>query len=232
MSKAKASKRSQQKIADQIPSQTHQGCAALPPRAAKAASTRDRILEAATRLFLEEGYASTSLDSVAIAAKVTKPTVYSHFRSKKGLFDAVIQQNTRAPLAQLKEALAPSDDPVTDLTRFGDFFLARVLSREKHNWDRLAASEALNHPEVGESFYRAGPEKVLKALIGLLNFHKKAGRLSVRYPDRAAEQFIGLLLCMDLLRTQIGQPPPTAANSKRRCREAVEVFMASYGATS
>lgn len=230
MDKAKTSKKTRlnKALENTAPSE---GCAAsqLPIRAAKAASTRERILEAATKLFLEDGYSSTSLESVALSANVTKPTVYSHFQSKKGLFDAVIQQNTRTPLAILKDALKPSDDPRADLTRFGEFFLERVLSQETHRWDRLAASEALKHPEVGESFYRAGPEKVLNALISLLNFHKKAGRLSIRYPDRAAEQFIGMLLCMDLLRIQIGQAPPSAANSKRRCREAIDVFMASYG---
>lgn len=201
----------------------------FPQRMKKAASTRQRILEAATQLFLAEGYSQTSLDRVAEVASTTKPTVYSHFKSKHGLFEAVIEQNAKQKLEQLQHMLVPSNDPRADLYHFGDNFLPRVLSEQTQCWDRLAAAEAINHPEVGEAFYKAGPARLMKKLSGYLKTQTAAGLLNVAKPDRAAEQLIGLMLGVDMLRTQIGQKPPSAATLKKRAREAVAVFLAAYG---
>lgn len=53
--------------------------------------TEQRIIEAATRLFLRDGYSSTSLASVAAEAGVSERTLYVRFSSKVALFQRVIQ---------------------------------------------------------------------------------------------------------------------------------------------
>lgn len=53
-------------------------------------ATRSALLEAATRIFAERGYAHTSLDDVAVAIQATRGAVYHHFDSKQALFEAVI----------------------------------------------------------------------------------------------------------------------------------------------
>jgi TetR/AcrR family transcriptional regulator len=47
---------------------------------------RERILEAATRLFAERGYAAARAEDVAKAAGIAKGSVFQHFGSKEGLF--------------------------------------------------------------------------------------------------------------------------------------------------
>ena len=54
------------------------------------AERRELIARAAGRLFAERGYAGTRLEDVAAAAEVTKPIVYRHFGSKKGLYLALL----------------------------------------------------------------------------------------------------------------------------------------------
>ena len=44
------------------------------------------IAEAATRLFITQGYASVSMDAIARAAGVSKATLYAYFASKERLF--------------------------------------------------------------------------------------------------------------------------------------------------
>lgn len=198
-------------------------------RVDKVQSTRARILDAATRLFLSVGYSQTNLDTVAEEAGVTKPTVYSHFKSKKGLFDAVINRSAEQRIASMGDLLVPTDDPRQDLVRFGDFLLSNILTCEAQRWDRLAASEAMHNPEVGQAFFEAGPQRVLGLITRYLKHQKSEGMLNVPYPARAAEQLIGMFLCLDLLRTQIGHQPPSASQRKRRCREAVDVFLKAYG---
>ena len=51
-----------------------------------AAATRALILEQATVLFEEKGYAATTLDEIAAAAGVTKGAIFHHFKNKKDLF--------------------------------------------------------------------------------------------------------------------------------------------------
>jgi TetR/AcrR family transcriptional repressor of mexJK operon len=198
------------------------------PRTAKTRQTIDRILKAATDLFLNEGYSGTNLQQVASAAGVTKPTVYSHFKSKEGLLQAVTAASAETRMAELSLVLRPSEDPRADLVRFGDLLLSKVLSDEARLWDRLAAAESLEHPEVGEAFFRAGPELVLNRLRLYLQQQQRAGLLDVPHPQRAAEQFVGMLLGMDLLRSQVGQPVLRPSQRRQRCCEAVDVFLSAY----
>lgn len=49
-------------------------------------AVRDRLLNAALQLFAEKGYEATSVREIALAAEVTKPTLYYYFKSKEGLY--------------------------------------------------------------------------------------------------------------------------------------------------
>lgn len=53
-------------------------------------STRERVLQAADRLWGERGVHGASLDDIAREADVTKPTVYYYFPDKSALFTAVV----------------------------------------------------------------------------------------------------------------------------------------------
>jgi len=73
-------------------------------------ATRAALLEMATALFAERGYAGTSLEDVASASQVTRGAVYHHFASKQALFEAVLElQETRVTAEVL--AAASTADP-------------------------------------------------------------------------------------------------------------------------
>ena len=55
---------------------------------ASAASTRDALVDVAERLFVEHGYAATSLDAIVGGAEVTKGALYHHFSGKQAVFEA------------------------------------------------------------------------------------------------------------------------------------------------
>ena len=65
-----------------------------PKRAAAAEKTKAQVIAAAQRL-LEEGEAQMSLEAVAKAAGVTRLTVYKQFGSRRGLLEAVFDDNAR-----------------------------------------------------------------------------------------------------------------------------------------
>ena len=60
--------------------------------------TRDRIIDAAARLFYQEGIKAVSVDAVAEKAKITKKTLYYHFDSKDELIAAYLQSQDQSTL--------------------------------------------------------------------------------------------------------------------------------------
>ncbi len=60
------------------------------PRRPKPATRADEILDAATDLFAERGYAEVSIDDIGAAVGIAGPSVYNHFASKQDiLIDAM-----------------------------------------------------------------------------------------------------------------------------------------------
>lgn len=60
-------------------------------RATRAAQTRQRILDAASALFADPGFAATTIEAIATRADVAVETVYSRFRSKANLLVALLE---------------------------------------------------------------------------------------------------------------------------------------------
>jgi AcrR family transcriptional regulator len=54
--------------------------------------TRQKILLASSKVFAEKGFSATSVDELVSAAKISKPVLYYHFGSKKGVFKAVLDE--------------------------------------------------------------------------------------------------------------------------------------------
>ena len=79
--------------------------------------TRQRILDAAYRLFRRRGYSRVSMDEIAAATRVTKRTLYYHFQSKDHLLAQVLEEQHRLAVAAFKtfgEALSGSPEAIVD----------------------------------------------------------------------------------------------------------------------
>lgn len=74
-------------------------------------STKRALLDNATSLFTDHGYAGTSLDEVVAAARVTKGAFYHHFPSKLALFEAVFDRVQSTTTSQVEKAIEKSKDP-------------------------------------------------------------------------------------------------------------------------
>lgn len=92
-----------------------------PLRADQAEQTRRRILEAGFRLFVERGYAGTTIAAIADEAGVSPETIYLTLGGKRGLLEGVIDM-----------AIAGQDDPPTQENAWWD-----AVSRLPSARDRL-----------------------------------------------------------------------------------------------
>src|SRR5207244_13347049 len=79
-------------------------------RRAQAAQTRQDILKAALQLFLEGGYAGTTINDVAAAAGVEVESIYGGFGSKAALFKGAIEDASAGGAA--RGAITPEARPV------------------------------------------------------------------------------------------------------------------------
>lgn len=91
-------------------------------------TTRDRIIEAADRLFYRQGYEHTSFADIADAVQISRGNFYYHFKSKDEILDAVINvrlANTRKMLERWEaEGISPAD-------RIGSFIHILVMNQAK-----------------------------------------------------------------------------------------------------
>jgi len=77
-----------------------------------AASTRDRIVAAASKLFYSEGIRAVSVDAIAAKAGLTKRTLYYYFTSKDDLIAAYLEARDQPNLALFKRWFSETDGDV------------------------------------------------------------------------------------------------------------------------
>jgi AcrR family transcriptional regulator len=78
----------------------------LQTKNARGEDTRRKLLEAATKLFSEQGFHGASTRDIAGAARATLPSIEHHFGSKEGLYQAVLLEIA----AEMREKLAPASE--------------------------------------------------------------------------------------------------------------------------
>jgi len=94
----------------------------------EAAATRDSILDAAEKLFVEQGVSRTTLQHIATEAGVTRGAIYWHFDDKGALFNAMMERATLPLEAELQLLdQAESDDPLDDLRNYMLAVLRRTV---------------------------------------------------------------------------------------------------------
>src|SRR4051795_11277003 len=91
---------------------------------------RERILEEAVKLFYARGFSGTTLDDIAAELGVTKPFIYTHFRSKTDLLAALCKPTIELSLDAVSRAAQGSGSPTERLYRAIVNFTQVVLSRQ------------------------------------------------------------------------------------------------------
>ena len=123
-------------------------------RERKKERTRDAIREAAHDLFLEHGFAGTTVDDIAAAADISPRTFFRYFASKEEVLFSKFDET----LDLLQEFLdsRPAEEPVTDSFRVASAEFASVgglVSADRATFDIYRSSEALNARYL-QSFFR------------------------------------------------------------------------------
>ena len=199
---------------------------------------RQAILDAARALFLQRGFAGTSMDDVAALADVSKQTVYSHFVDKTRLFAELITgdiANSKTSTHPLIEALPHSDNIERDLRTFARAHLGDVMQPELLRLRRMLIGEAERFPELAKGWYEAGPLRSCTIFATWFEALDRRGLLRIPDPILAAQHFNWLILSIPLneaMSLHIDRPLHTQRELNHYADEGVRVFLAAYGAAA
>jgi len=192
---------------------------------------REAILDVASDVFLEEGYANASMSTIAARLGGSKGTLYNYFKSKEQLFAAYVVRHCAWQRDAMFEIEAELGDIREALIKTGRIYLSIVLSDFSMANFRVIVAEAQRTPEIGQAFFESGPRSGAKLLGATLQRAVDSGQLEIDDPVHAAQQFIGL--CQNrLLKARLcnAMAAPTPEEIDREVLPAVRVFLAAYGA--
>jgi len=214
------------------PQPTDQGVDKLPGRGRpRDAGKNIAIVNAASRLFLENGFDGTSMDEVAKRAGVSKQTVYSHFSSKELLFG----ESIRAAIAKYYPDLAlekiKEHSLEVDLRAVCENYARLLLGDDAMAMFRLLVGAAPKGPALAKIFWESGPNDMELKLEEFLQMWVDRGELVINDTQKAASRLITLVKGRPHFMHSIGLTSSVGEEElQTTVDEAVEAFLRIYKA--
>ena len=174
-------------------------------RAEQVAQTRSALISAGRRLFGERGFAATSVEDLALEARVTTGALYHHFPTKTALFESVFERLHEELLNESASAALSGDVGVEQLVRGSEAFLDAVLRPDVARILLIDAPAVLGlarFTELDERYAVAATVVVIEAAV-------EAGTLAVEDPDTLARLWMGVLTRGGLLIASSSDPETT-----------------------
>ncbi len=201
----------------------------------RSARKRRAIIDAARELFLQQGFAGTSMDDVAARAQVSKQTVYKQFVDKRQLFTALIS----ADIAQVEgaqhplvDAMPETDDLERDLRAFARRHLTDVMQPPLLRMRRILIGEAERFPDLADAWYENGPVRSCRIFARWFEALDRRGLLEVDDAWMAAQHFNWLVLSIPLnkaMASNVDTPLFTKDELDHYADSGVRTFLAAYG---
>ena len=159
---------------------------------ARVGGSREAIVEAAERLFLERGFGSVTMDELAEAAGVARRTLYNQFASKEEIFREMLLRVS----GQLEDAFPPGIETQGEVKDVLRLIARMVLGLHKNpeylGFLRMVVADSRQFPWIAEEF-AAVMEPQAERLVRYLAHLTAMGTLDCRNPMLAAHQFMGML---------------------------------------
>jgi TetR/AcrR family transcriptional repressor of mexJK operon len=200
--------------------------AVMPVREEARDDKEAKILAAAKELFLEQGFAATSMDLVAQRARASKTTLYTRFPSKEALFSAVIVAECDAYGLRFSPQVFADVSLDEALRRIASRFLELICSPQSLRVEQVIMAETTRFPELARSFGESGPEQLFRAVSGYFEDAARRGLIETTDPRFLAEQFLAVLKGPHQFCLMRGADPPKAGPERDRfIARAVDLFL-------
>ncbi|MDE6826614.1 MAG: TetR family transcriptional regulator [Paramuribaculum sp.] len=133
--------------------------------------TRDKLIEVARQLFAHKGIENTTMNDIAAASDKGRRTIYTYFKNKRDIFNAVIERESEQLISRLrviKEADMPPVEKLTDYLRVRfDFLmeavprhdgLLQILGRDFRKMDRIRRLALVKEMDMFKNVIAEGVE--------------------------------------------------------------------------
>ncbi len=195
------------------------------PTRAQAEARHAELLDSALTLFLDNGFESTTIETIAAAVNMTKRTVYARYPDKAALFLATvrraIERQTVPP--EVLDALDTGDLTQT-LEGVARLRIRQVMTPEGLALQRIINTESYRFPEIFTSNYLTSAKPVVDFVAAVLDRAIAAGSLAPTDSDQAARAFMSMAVGGQV-RSIVAGLPPTPAQLDDRVRFTVGLLL-------
>src|SRR5689334_19712873 len=188
--------------------------------------SREAVVDAAQRLFLQRGFGAVSMDDLSEAAGVARRTLYNQFASKEEIFREMLLRVS----SQLEDAFPPGIETQGNVEEVLRLIARAILGLHKQpeylGFLRMVVADSRQFPWIAEEF-AAVMDPQTERLTRYLAHLTTMGVLDCRNPLLAAHQFMGMLNELSLWPWMLGResvPVP----EKDIIEETIRMFLQHY----
>jgi len=185
-------------------------------------NTRDRILQAALRLFARKGYDGTTTKDLANAANVAEGTLFRHFANKKAMLIEVVTSGWVEILTDL----------LTELSEMGSYkAVAQVMRRRMLNMHknssllRVCFIEAQYHPELRERIQIEVITKMTDVAEAFFETAMEKGIYRPMNPKIVAQVFLGMFAIAGFSNQTILEPQASPQKIQEMAEGIADIFL-------
>ncbi|MCC8070927.1 MAG: TetR/AcrR family transcriptional regulator [Bacteroidales bacterium] len=133
------------------------------------AKTREKLIDVARQLFAHKGVENTTMNDIAAASDKGRRTIYTYFKNKREIYNAVIERESEQLLSRLREVALASLSPFEKLERYLQLrfslmtemvskhdSLRSLFDRDIRRADRVRKIALLKEREIFEGVLREG----------------------------------------------------------------------------
>lgn len=162
-----------------------------------ATERRQAIISAAVRLFSQKGFRGTTTRELASAVGVSEPVIYQHFKTKRELYEAIIESKSKVvdgDLGLWAETACGAKEPANDREAF--LALARMIWRwheQDRELARLLQFSALEGNELADMFFARHAQGFIEQVSNRIRARMEAKAFRDGNADLLAWLFIGMV---------------------------------------
>ena len=191
------------------------------------------ILAAAKKVFLNQGFAMSSMDKIAASAQVSKKTVYHHFNNKEQLFQHMLSEHWVQHVDNIDVLFNDNGSITSNLTRFCEVFFKFLYDKNTIDLFRVLISESSRFPDLIDCILQGNQAPFTQQLVAFIKARQQCGELTVANPECAAAYFMGLLKEVHFWPMMLGFVKTTKPrNKKGLVEDAIAIFVGFYKADS
>jgi AcrR family transcriptional regulator len=193
----------------------------------KPKAKEQEVLDVATDYFLEHGYKGASINAMARSSGISKESIYRYFSSKKQLFEAVIGRELLEYQSGLRRLSAEKTMDLREtLITIAETVLSVLTTDRTLALRRLIFDEARRSPDVGQHYYKIGPEYAFATFEEIFRSHRTESDF---HPAALSRHFLAMMFWSVMLERECGvRPVPTRADMRTWVESVVNDFMRAF----